>query len=144
MLWCHGNSFPHQVYLNSWQLSNCEWHGRSSPHKVPNLNVFTHVLYQLHMLNDTQILLPTLRISKISTLFSKNNQFKKTACKTKVSWNSDRLRFLNQVSSHHSHRTIVCQVASTSDSESNKTFYHSKNSGPTNRKSHVPDAAKPT
>ena len=69
-------SVLHQVYLNSWQLSNFQWCKRGSLYKVPNLNVFTHVLYQHHMLNEQQVLLPTFIIGKMSTLFSKNNQFK--------------------------------------------------------------------
>ena len=73
-------SVLHQVYLNSRQLSNFQWCKRGSLHKVPNLNVFTHVLYQHHMLNEQQVLLPTFIIGNMSTLFIKNNQFK-IACK---------------------------------------------------------------
>lgn len=95
LLWCHGNSsFLHQIYLNSWQLSNFECAEQVLYIRYPIL-MFLHILYQLHMLTEQQILLPTLKISKISTLFSKNNQFQKIACKAKVFWNPGRLRFLS-------------------------------------------------
>ena len=81
----------HQVYLNSWQLSNFQWCKRGSLHKVPNLNVFTHVLYQLPTLNEQlQVLLPTFIIGKMSTLFSKNNQFKIAYKAIPCPWDSPR------------------------------------------------------
>ena len=154
--------------------------------------MFLHVLYQLHTLNEQlQVLLPTFIIGKMSTLFSKNNQFKiaykaipcpwdsprkntGVGChaptpgdlpnpgikpwspalqadsllseppgKPKDFWNPGRLRNLNQVSSHHSNRSIISQGASASDSKNDKTFHCSNNSGSTNRKSHAPYPEKP-